>query len=62
MTSISKELLEDLEWIQKQMKSMGKGFDRTIVGEHLTHSIEFIKGVMWERRRQKSISRNTMER
>ena len=55
-------MLEDIVWIQKQLKTMGKGFDRTIVGEQLSQSIEFIKGVMWERQRQKDMSRNTLER
>ena len=62
MRSISLEMLEDIVWIQKQLKTMGKGFDRTIVGEQLSQSIEFIKGVMWERQRQKDMSRNTLER
>lgn len=64
MRSISKEMLEELEWINKQLKIMGNGFDKRIVGKYLGRSIEFVKGALWQMEQQKQIdmSRNTLER
>lgn len=49
---ITKDLLSQIEWLNEQLKKMGKGFDRRLVGLHLGQTTEFIKGVLWERERQ----------
>lgn len=54
---ITKDLLSQIEWLNEQLKKMGKGFDRRLVGEHLGRTVEFVKGIMWERERQNQIRR-----
>lgn len=59
---ISQDLLEELRWIQKVLKTMGTNFDRTLVDEHLNKSIEFCKGVLFERERIKDENRSKKSR
>ena len=59
---ISKDLLEELEWIQKVLNSMGTDFDKRITDLHLHRSIEFCKGVIYERERLQAENRSKKSR
>lgn len=40
-------MLEDFNWLQRQLKTMGSGFDKEITGAVLSETIAFGKGVLW---------------
>ncbi len=48
---VTREMLVEITWIHRQLKTMGAGFNKALTAEHLGRSIEFIKGVLWERER-----------
>ena len=52
MREISKEMLAEIEWIHRQLKVMGKGFDKRLTADYIGRSVEFIYGVLFERQRQ----------
>ncbi len=56
MREISKDMLAEIEWIHRQIKTMGKGFDKRITAEYIGRSLEFIYGVIWEKQRQETMN------
>ena len=64
MREVSSEMLKEIEWIHRQLKAMGKGFNKNLTAEYVGQSIEFIKGVLWQQRRQAEITKDcsTVER
>jgi hypothetical protein len=54
---ITKSMLDDLEWINRQLKTMGSGYNKNITSEFIGRSIEYIKGALDERERAKSQDR-----
>jgi len=48
---ITGSMLSDIVWINKQLTSMGEGYDKTIAREEMGKAVEFIKGALWERQR-----------
>ncbi len=48
---ISERMLADIEFIHRQLKVMGKGFDKRITADYVGQTIEFIKGALFEQRR-----------
>jgi len=52
-SKITRSFIADLEWIAKQLKTMGEGFRRPLTQEFLNRSKEFCLGVIWERERLK---------
>ncbi len=55
MREISKEMLSEIEWIHRQLKVMGNGFDKKLTADYIGRSIEFIYGALWERQRQENM-------
>jgi len=53
---ITERMLADIEFIHKQLKIMGKGFDKRITAQYVGQTIEFIKGALWEKQRQKRMT------
>ncbi len=62
MREISKDMLAEIEWIHRQIKTMGKGFDKRITADYLGRSLEFIYGVMYERQRQLDVENERNQR
>ncbi len=58
MREISEDMLAEIEWIHRQIKAMGKGFDKRITADYIGRSLEFIYGVIWERQRQEKITKS----
>ncbi len=58
MREISKEMLAEIEWIHRQLKAMGEGFNKNMTAEYIGQTIEFIKGALWERKRQEIMKSN----
>ncbi len=52
---ISEKMLGDIEFIHKQLKEMGNGFDKRITAQYVGQTIDFIKGVLWQMKRQKNL-------
>ncbi len=52
---ISKEMLADVEWLNRQLKTMGAGFNRHVTAEFVGRTVEFMLGALWERQRQESL-------
>ena len=49
---LTKSLIEEIEWVSSVLKRMGTGFDKRLTQEFLGRTVEFIKGVLYERERQ----------
>ncbi len=56
MKTISNEMLAEIEWIHRQLKVMGKDFDKQLTAEYVGQTIEFIKGVLWQKKRQENMT------
>ena len=57
MREVSSEMLKEIEWIHRQLKQMGKEFNKNLTAEYVGQSIEFIKGVLWQKQRQAEITK-----
>ena len=48
---LTKSLIDDINWVSSVLKRMGKGFDKKLTHEFLGRTVEFVKGVLYERER-----------
>ncbi len=48
---ITKDMLADVEWLNRQLKTMGSGYNKHITSEFVGRTVDFIKGVLYERER-----------
>ncbi len=48
---LTKSLIDEIEWVSSVLKRMGTGFDKKLTHEFLGRTIEFVKGVLYERGR-----------
>ena len=56
---ITKDMLADVEWLNRQLKTMGAGFNKHITAEFVGRTVEFMRGVLWERERQNTLRTTT---
>ena len=47
-------MLADIEFIHRQIKVMGKNFDRRLAADYVGRSLEFVKGVLWQKEREQN--------
>ncbi len=50
MKEITESTLAEFKFVREQMKTMGEGFDRVLMLEFVGRSIDFVMGVMYERK------------
>ncbi len=54
---VTRAMLADIQWLHQQLRVMGAGFNKYTTAEHVGRSIEFVKGVLWEREHSSEVKR-----
>ncbi len=57
---VNKTMLGDVEWLHRQLKKMGRGFNHQHVAQYVGRSVDFVKGILWERERAASEKANKL--